>query len=269
MSLSILELGAVRARWRRARAPLRLVDPQSEDFGTGGLARFVEDVGVRFLVLPADPELAVLRFDEAFWPWWMQDRPDPFDGAPPTDVGRQSMPTATAAVRFDQRNRRWEWFQYTALLRSGGLELGLGSESVHEGRTQEDEAIRGFHLTRIVGRIWHGTAVYSDVLSQFPGIEGPWEATLALIRTHDAMLGDLAAGWDDFGFIRHYDLPRCQEPNLMFCREIEEWPSDGDLADFAYTFGEMIEGAWASKNRRWLIPEGRQGAGTFDVSRYR
>jgi hypothetical protein len=53
-----------RARWRRTRDLLRLVDPEAEDFAIGGLARFMDEPSVRLLILPADPEATLIEFDE-------------------------------------------------------------------------------------------------------------------------------------------------------------------------------------------------------------
>lgn len=115
-----------------------LADPSSESFGRGGLAAHVEDAGVRFLVFPADPERSRIQFDGDFWEWWMEDRPNPFEGAAPTAWGNQSTPTAHAAVRYNQRNGKWNWSSYLALHRHGGLEFGLGEEGEAEwGGRQE------------------------------------------------------------------------------------------------------------------------------------
>jgi hypothetical protein len=66
-----------RTRWHRAREALRLSDPEAEDFATRGLARLVVEASTRLLVLPADPEANRLEFDDEFWTWWLEDRPDP------------------------------------------------------------------------------------------------------------------------------------------------------------------------------------------------
>ncbi len=69
-SLSDVELQ--RARWRRARAALRLLDPEAEDFATGGLERFIEQQSVRLLILPAysgcrPGELLALTWSDVAW----------------------------------------------------------------------------------------------------------------------------------------------------------------------------------------------------------
>ncbi len=94
-----------RKRWRRMRRRLRLADPLAEDFGTGGLAHHAQDVYVPFVILPSDPEVHAIDFDEPFWDWWMQDRPNPFEGASATHWGREPLPEATAAIT-EQSGRR-------------------------------------------------------------------------------------------------------------------------------------------------------------------
>lgn len=271
MTPALDELELVRARWRRAREIIGLTDPRSDDFAQGGLAAHVEDVGIRFILLPADPEGVPIPFEEDFWEWWMQDRPNPFEGAGVTDWGRQSIPTAHAAVRYNRRNGKWNWSDYLALHRHGGLEFGLGRVGAADwGGRQEGEAHRGFFLTTIVGRVWVSLSFYADVLARFGALEAPWEATLALVRTEGALLGNVATGWKDFdGWWAGDNPPRCPDPNLLFRVEIDDWPDEDGQRDIAFRLGGMIEDAWGVTNRRWLIHPEHPEAGTFDVSRYR
>lgn len=155
MSLRSEEIDRYRRRWREARGRLGLIDPLSIDFGTGGLGRHAPDVHVRFLVLPSDPEIVAVQFDEDFWAWWMQDRPNPFEGASATSWGREALPEATAAVRYDRwSDDPWTWDGYLALHRSGGLEFGLGRlGSTRWRRDQEEDETHVFFLTTIVGRV--------------------------------------------------------------------------------------------------------------------
>ena len=270
MTIAADELQLLRARWRRAREAIDLTDPRSDKFGRGGLAAHVEDVGVRFLVLPSDPERSVASFETDFWEWWMEDRPNPFEGAAATDWGIQSTPTAHAAVRYNQRSGKWNWGSYLALHRHGGLEFGLGEEGAAEwGGRQENEVHRVFFLTTIVGRVWVAMSLYADVLARFGDVEGPWEVTLGLLRTKDALLGNVAAGWKDIGDWWPGEPPRCPDPNLLFRAEIDSWPDKDGQREQAFQFGGMIEDAWGVKDRRWLISPQHPDGGTFDVSRYR
>src|SRR6266540_7077235 len=92
-----IEADLYRARWRRARDPLRLIDPRAEDFMLGGLAERLSQPTARLLVLPADSDAAWIEFDAAFWPWWDEPRGDPVSGLS-VRWGSASHPTAEAAV---------------------------------------------------------------------------------------------------------------------------------------------------------------------------
>src|SRR5438445_8742509 len=85
-----------RGRWRRIREPLGLLTTADEDFATGGLAGHIDDLSVRFLILPGDPEAALVRFDDLFWTWWKADRESPFPGL--ISWGHYWHPTREAAV---------------------------------------------------------------------------------------------------------------------------------------------------------------------------
>jgi hypothetical protein len=71
-----------RSRWRRARETLGLVDPGQDGFATGGLGRHVAHFTARLLVLPADPEVGRIEFDEPLWDWWKGAHQSPFEGRP-------------------------------------------------------------------------------------------------------------------------------------------------------------------------------------------
>ncbi len=264
------DIDLYRRRWRETRRRLRLADPFSEDFGTGGLARHAPEVHVRFLILPADPVVAAVQFDEEFWGWWSQDRPNPFEGAASTNWGREALPEATAAIRHERwGDDRWNWNGYLALHRSGGLEFGLGRlGSVRWRRAQEEEETHVFFLTTIVGRVWVGLALFSEVLEGF-AIQGPWEITLALRDTNRAVIGNVATGWTEpeQAFPRD-ELPRCPDPNVLIIREVHAWPDPDGRQTLVFEIGSNIEDAFGVRERRFL---GRLDpvAGVFDSSRYR
>jgi hypothetical protein len=270
MSLRPEEIDLYRHRWREARRHLRLIDPLSEDFGTGGLARHAPEVHVRFLVLPPDPDAAAAQFDQDFWAWWMQDRPNPFEGASPTNWGRESLPEATAAVRYERwTDDRWNWNGYLALHRSGGLEFGLGRlGSTRWRRGQEEDETHVFFLTTIVGRVWLGLALFAEVEERF-AIEGPWEITLALHDAEQAVIGNVAAGWaEPERAFPPEELSQCPDPNVLIVRELQEWPDPEGQQMLAFDIGSNIEDAFGVRERRFL---GRvdPAAGMFDPSRYR
>lgn len=259
-----------RTRWRRAREDLDLVDPTADGFGTGGLARHAPDAHVRFLVLPREPERTNLELDEDMWSWWMEDRPNPFEGAIPTRWGTYRMPHATGAVRTDRwDDDRWKWETYIAMLRSGGLEFGLGRVgSTSWRRSAEGDEVRVFFVTTIVGRIWVALSLYAELQQRF-SIQGPWEVTVALRDSLNGVLGNVAAGWEEpeRAFPRE-DLPRCPEPNVLVRREVASWEDDDAPRSLAFELGANIEDAFGFEGRRYLARIGPD-LGRFDVSRYR
>lgn len=246
-----------------------MTDPAAEDFGSGGIARFVEDPGVRLLILPSDPEASIVTFGGAFWRWWQEERSNPFEGATPTIWGNQFTPTVGAAVIYERNGQgRWNWSHYLALHRSGALEFVLGSLGVSEWQARSEERQeRGFMLVTIVGRLWVTLERNVEVVTRF-GLAGPWELTLALTRTEGAMLGNVAAGWKDLNGWWPGEAPRCPEPGLLVRREIDEWPDPDGRKRLAFEIGSVIEDAWGVKDRRFLAGEKQEGAGEFDVSRY-
>jgi hypothetical protein len=268
MTLAPERMNLYGGRWHEAREALGLLDYLAEDFGVGGLARHTPGVHVRFLILACDPTAAVVGFDDGFWEWWMQDRTNPFDGAARTNWGRIRVPEATAAVRCE-REEEWNWQEYLALLRSGGMEFGLGSTaSAKWRRSGEEEEIHVFFLTTIVGRIWTALALYTDVVEHL-GISGPWELTLALRDSDRAILGNVAAGWaEPQEMWLHDQLRRCPDPNVLVIREVPEWPDADGQRSLAFDFGANVEDAFGMHERRFL---GRVDPveGLFDSSRYR
>jgi len=269
MTIGLERLELIRARWRRVRESLQLIDPLSDTFATGGLARHAPEVNVRFLLLPADPGADVMEFDEEFWAWWMQDRLNPFEGASPTLWGRDGMPAATAAVRYDRSDDRWNWDSYLALLRCGGLEFGLGRlGSAVWQRHEQEPSTRVFFLTTIVGRIWVALSLFAEAVTQYE-IRGPWELALALRESQLSILANVAAGWaEPEDVFPGETIRRCPDPGLLIVREVFAWPGPEALQALAFSFGANVEDAFGFRERRFLARIG-PGAGQLDVSRYR
>ncbi|MGH8936131.1 MAG: hypothetical protein ACRDXD_07705 [Acidimicrobiia bacterium] len=270
MNLPVEQVELIRNRWRRTRKALHLTDPSAEDFGTGGLVALAPEVCVRLLVLPGDPEgIPLPEFDTTFWEWWCRERPNPFQGTRPTDWGSQRKPTVDAAVRYRPHDSEpWRWDTYLALHRNGAMEFGLGEEgSARWAHRAGEGERRAFFLVSIVGRVWVAIALYGEVLTQYE-IQGPWEVSLALRQTRDALLGNVAAGWKDFQDWFPRDAPTCPHPNLLVRREVGAWPTGDGARDLAFALGATVEDAWGITDRRFLIRPDQPGGGEFDVSRY-
>ena len=248
-----------RARWRRVRADLRLDDPRSEEFSTGGLAEFLAEPSVRLLILPSDPEGTSLEFNADFWTWWLANRTDPADGR--YDRWPNDRPSAGAAVRYTGTQR--EMTGYLALHRSGGLELELGQGGAISARDER----RYFRLSYSVGQIWSAFALYREATDRF-GLPGPWEISCALRKTAGAFLSNFAEGWAEPGQGFFSENHVAAEPNLMWRRELQEWPEGEGVRDLAFSFGGWMEDAWGYRQRRFLAQRGSL-SNQFDTVAYR
>lgn len=250
-----------RTRWRRAREVVKVTDVQGTDFATGGLARHVERLSVRLLILPGDPEGHAVEFDQAFWSWLKSEFRSPFEGQS-THWGQHMLPTTDAAVRCVQISAdRWEWDSYLGIYRNGGLDVGFGDDG---GRDVGGDR-RAFWLLRIVGRIWAALDIYGDAVGRF-GVKGPWECSVALRRTFGAALGNFGAGWAEYGDPRA-NTRLCPEPNLLWRRELDAWPGSEGTQQLAFAVGAWIEDSFGSQDRRFIACAGKL-AGQFDWQRY-
>ncbi len=253
-----------RVRWERVRAGLHLTDPRSEDFGTGGLARRVDEPSVRLLLLPPDPEGTLLDFTSDFWAWWRERRADPATGSVEW-WAREHEPTAGAAVCYTRGGNTQDgkpWGSYLALHRTGGLEMELGSDGATTGGDEQ----RYFRLTYAVGQVWYGLALFQEVIARV-GLQGPWEMTVALQKTKGALLSHFAAGWAEPRGGAGDSRRNCLEPNLLFRYELPDWPDAEGLRDLAFRVGGWIEDAWGNKERRFLA-QGGPFSGNFDPIKY-
>jgi hypothetical protein len=248
-----------RNRWRRVREGLCLVDSARDGFGTGGLGLNVPHLAVRLLVLPGDPEVSRVDFDQSVWAWWKSAHESPLDGAA-TDWGNTMRPTTGAAVRCVSLSDE-EWDSYLALCRHGGLDMGMGGDGA-----AERDGRRIFWLVRMVGRLWTALHLYREIGPRF-GVTGPWECSVALIRTREASLGNFATGWAEYTD-PWANQRRCRESNLLWRRELDEWPGTEEARSLVFSIGGWIEDSWGVETRRFIAHSGPL-AGQFDVTRYR
>jgi hypothetical protein len=58
------DIDAYRARWFRYRQRLKLTDDVGDEFACGGLARFADELEVRLVCLPSDPEADVVPLND-------------------------------------------------------------------------------------------------------------------------------------------------------------------------------------------------------------
>jgi hypothetical protein len=254
---SLADMELRRDRWRRVRAACHLTDPADADFGRGGLARSLDEVSVRLLVLPSDPEVrvrvideeALSRLENAVQEWGRPHGVSALWGHTKTACAEGAMIFA-----YDQ-SRRGPWTQYLCQRADGGLEAGIGSAGA---RTYEDR--RYFFLRHIVVRLWSALAVLST--RQDAEVEGPLEISLALCGTEKSLLADFAEGWAEPGSAMH-EPTACAEPNVLFRVEVGALPAPDDIEELAFGLGALIENAYGYTLRRFIAKRG-SFEGQFD-----
>ncbi|RIE15825.1 hypothetical protein SMC1_09425 [Candidatus Cryosericum septentrionale] len=236
----------IRARWRRARVAAHLLDVEDEKFARGGLGQHLDEVAVRCLVLPREPESGGADVDEqtieslaqATYEWDTEHRVARLWGH-----GRCACVEGAALFGYPGSVQD-EWSQYLCATRAGGLDVGLGSEVA---RLREDT--KYFWLTRIVARLWSAFSVLSSLTPL--EAKGPWEVTLGMAGTEGSLLAGLGEGWRE----PHEgleDANRCRLVNVLLRRECERWPKGDDVAELAFTLGGLIENAWGYSQRRFI-----------------
>lgn len=118
----------------------------------------------------------------------------------------------------------------------------------------------------ILGRTWASLVQYRAVLERLAP-HGPWEVTLAMVRTQGSYLGNVAEGWEEPQNLSDYERLPCVERNILIRLELVEWPQTDDaVRELAFAIGGRIEDAWGSKGRRFLARISAN-EGRFDVAR--
>jgi len=258
MTCSEVSIDTLRERWRRVRRQLNLTDVESPSYGTGGLGRRLGEPSVRLIILPADPDHHVIDFTHEAYEWWELDKQDPALRRS-TSWGPMTV-TAEALVRYE-KNGKDQWSRYFGLYRHGGVDMGLGTDGAWGVGDK-----RLFGLVPIVGKIWAVLAAYSEVIQKYK-IAGPWEITLALLRTEGTQLSGVARGWRD-PLRDGFDMKPCQEKAVFHSRSICAWPEDNELQELAFQIGTVIDNAWGFHQRRFLVNVNGEPS-IFDTQHYR
>jgi len=248
-ALSDLELQ--RARWRRARATGHLLDADDSAFAKSSLARRLDKVAARMLLLPSDPELvsaptdeALLdRLDEAAKEWGSAHHVGNLWG-----FGKTA--TADGACLFGYDNSSaGPWNGYLCLRSDGGLDVGLGTRVFW---ARDDD--KWFGLSAIVARVWCALEVHAAISTLQRA--DPGEVTLALVDTEGSVLGGLAEGWAEpfagFGS----EPSRCRNANVLLRLELEALPTAENAQDLAFRLGALIENAWGYTLCRFIARKG-------------
>jgi hypothetical protein len=239
------EVDRQRRRWIEARRSDRLDLDVDGGFATGGLGGHVEALDLRIRFLPADPLACVVRLDEAAAEWLSERRPSPYGGHD-LQLGGSSRATSSAVLRYDQYREEQGWARFTALHRNGGLDYGEG------GVVRQHRERRAVALRPIVGLIWYLSALQVEAVARW-AIEGPFEVSVALVGVDGAVLGGVAEGWRDVDDIFFRGGSACIEPNVLLRVECDGLNPEA----LAYDFGERLENAFGSTERRFLARVGQ------------
>ena len=233
------QLDRARERWRLTRQRMgQSTDPGARSVG---LARRMQDLSARLLILPGDPFATDLSFDDEFWGWWTEHPLAPFGGHV---HWTNTEPTVDAAVRYRRGSEKWT--TYLALHRNGGIEIGC------DPAWSGGEGTRFFGLVHTVALVWIGASTQAESVGRF-GLSGPWELTLIFYDTETAYLAGFGRGWAEPGHFGQYDVRAQHEPHIMIRRETYSFPeSENDIRDLAFDVGARIGNAWGVRERRFL-----------------
>ena len=251
MKGSIGDIEAQRARWRRYRQIEGMSIEASDGFASGGLGRHVDDLGMRLVFLPADPEADHIPLDAETLGWLKAQRATPYGGQPPV-WGHRHTATASALLIFDQHQEDKGWNKVLAVHRHGGMELAIGNlaYTVHGTRV--------FPLRRMVALAWAVTAMQVELVERW-SLRPPFELTVAVRNALGGTLGMFAEGWAEVG-AGLWDFATCIEDRVVLRQEFD----DGlDPQGIALGLGDRLENVFGTTHRRHLANRGEYD-GRFD-----
>lgn len=75
----------------------------------------------------------------------------------------------------------------------------------------------------MVGRVWACLVRYAEMIERF-GIEGPFEISLALLRTKGATIKQFGAGWAEPGSAWWDGWRICGDDSILLLQELDRWP---------------------------------------------
>jgi hypothetical protein len=251
MKGTIHDVDAQRSRWRRYRAEQQLSLDAGERFGRGGLARQMDELDARLLLLPADPETDAVPLDGETLGWLAEDRPTSYGGRMP-HWGHERAATSTALVLSTRYRDDAGWDRYLALHRHGGVEFA-SSSLAYEVRGR-----RAFALRRLVGLTWIAVALQVEAARRW-AVVPPCELTIALRNTAGATLGDFAEGWREPS-LGLREVATCIDEHVLIRVEFDDFP---DPEANAMEIGDRLEQAFGTTHRRHVANRG-EFEGRFD-----
>ncbi len=214
---------AQREIWRDEREALGLV-PGAPGFGRRGLTERLDGQAVQVALLPADPSVAAVEFDAAL----SQSLPDRFTGQIANGVqylGRVSA-SSTHLVKEAQGEKGSRGI--LGMARHGGTVVGVGEQSGRYFVNGKDGLVAQ-RLSVVVGSVRLALSAQAGALAHLSERElwapsGPWEVSVALPGARGAVLGALAAGWDEPR--NAFDVHECGEADPLVTLELADVPRD-------------------------------------------
>jgi len=89
------------------------------------------------------------------------------------------------------------------------------------------------------------------------GLPAPWQLTVGLIATKDALLGNVGEGWAEPGSWNN-SVGGCADENLLWHIELDQVPDEDLRQGLAFAIGDRIEDAWGVSQRRYLARQGER-----------
>lgn len=242
MSTSIVEIDAQRARWTRYRRRQQLHLDAGEDFARGGLGRHIDNLDMRLLFLPPDPEADVVPLGSDTLKWLRQDRDVPFQGRAPRWASDRAV--SDALVRFDYYRDETDWVRYLALHRHGGVEIGASrlSHDVQETRV--------LSLRHIVGLVWMAADLQAEAAGHWD-VPAPFELAVGITNAAGAGLGVFAEGWAEIGQ-GLWEFRTCLDDHVLLRWELDEI----DAENVAMDAGDRLEQSFGTTHRRHFANRG-------------
>lgn len=245
--MGILELEALRSRWRRDLENRRLDAVGRPDFASGLYADRVKWRGVRILIQPADPYADAIPFEGDFWDWFTTHKEVDVNGTR-VSFGLNVQPAAHAAMVVDGHGSE-DWYGFLALERSGCIDVVLGRRAVFERTDNTGRSMRGFELVTIVGYTQATLAFAKEVRTTWD-IDGPSLLTIGLETTNDALLTNPGNGWNNPVGTR-FEPNLAADQHLLWHVPIEDVASI-DVGVTSFAIADRIVNAWGRHEPLYL-----------------
>ena len=238
---SLTETELIRARWRRHLHTEALDTTERDDFARSGLAKRVQDLAFRLLILPYDPDVERFETDDAAS--HLDAHQSINIGNATIRIGTRVIPTAHATALVTQPGDDMPWERYVAIHRNGAIELGLGDRF----RTHTDPDGVVSKLVRLVtdaSFTWATLDLARSVHSEPNG--QAHLLVVALPDTFEALLCNFGVGYVEPR--SHYDQKvRCPNEHLLWHIELDQLPSDPDgTSALALEIASRIANAWGT-----------------------